>query len=203
MAETRKRIIDQAFRLFLSRGYHNVSLAELVEAAGVTKGGFYHHFKSKDQLYVEVLHRHVIALFDGLLAELDGPGPSARETVRRLFTFVLDSYDQMVAMLGGDRYRGIITLLFSGISRFDHMLRDLSERYAGLGELLARTIEAGKSSGEVARQTDSRAAAFQLMALGEGTGLLWALDVGAEERASLLDGQFTLFWRSVAADGER
>lgn len=51
----RKKIIDSARRLFNRRGFESVSLAEIMAGAGLTHGGFYSYFKSKSDLYAEVL----------------------------------------------------------------------------------------------------------------------------------------------------
>jgi len=48
--ETRKALIDSALKLFGERGYAATSVQEITEAAGVTKGAFYHHFESKQDL---------------------------------------------------------------------------------------------------------------------------------------------------------
>ncbi len=48
--ETKKRIIDCAKKLFIEKGYNNVSVDEIVKEAGSSKGGFYTHFKSKEEL---------------------------------------------------------------------------------------------------------------------------------------------------------
>jgi TetR/AcrR family transcriptional regulator, transcriptional repressor for nem operon len=54
-AETRSKIIDSARRLFNRHGFDNVSLGEIMSGAGLTHGGFYSYFKSKSDLYAEVL----------------------------------------------------------------------------------------------------------------------------------------------------
>ena len=46
----RDKIIQTALVLFEQEGYHGVSIKEIVKAAGTSKGGFYHHFSSKDEL---------------------------------------------------------------------------------------------------------------------------------------------------------
>lgn len=48
--ETKKRIIDCSRKLFLEKGYNNVSVDEIIREAGSSKGGFYTHFKTKEQL---------------------------------------------------------------------------------------------------------------------------------------------------------
>lgn len=53
--DTRQRILRSAARLFNRKGFAEVTIAEIMAAAGLTHGGFYRHFKSKDELYSEVI----------------------------------------------------------------------------------------------------------------------------------------------------
>lgn len=55
MAENRRRILDEASRLFREKGFDAVSVAEVMKAAGLTHGGFYGHFASKDDLVAQTL----------------------------------------------------------------------------------------------------------------------------------------------------
>jgi len=50
MAQNRQLILDEASRLFRERGFDTVTVADVMKAAGQTHGGFYGHFKSKDDL---------------------------------------------------------------------------------------------------------------------------------------------------------
>ncbi len=50
-ARTRSRIVDSARRLFNRHGFEPVSIDQIMGEAGLTRGGFYHYFKSKDELY--------------------------------------------------------------------------------------------------------------------------------------------------------
>jgi TetR/AcrR family transcriptional regulator, transcriptional repressor for nem operon len=51
----KKKIVDSARRLFNRHGFENVSLSQIMAGAGLTHGGFYSYFKSKSDLYAEVL----------------------------------------------------------------------------------------------------------------------------------------------------
>jgi TetR/AcrR family transcriptional repressor of nem operon len=51
----RKRILEAASRLFRERGFEGVTVAEVMQAAGLTHGGFYGYFKSKDDLIAQTL----------------------------------------------------------------------------------------------------------------------------------------------------
>src|SRR5918995_2146585 len=56
-AENRDRIIDAAGRLFRERGFDGIGVANLMKAAGLTHGGFYGHFESKEDLEVQACAR--------------------------------------------------------------------------------------------------------------------------------------------------
>ncbi len=53
--EIKGKIIQSARRLFNRHGFDNVSIAQIMAGAGLTHGGFYSYFKSKSELYTEVL----------------------------------------------------------------------------------------------------------------------------------------------------
>ena len=55
--ETRTRILDVAQEAFARYGYDATGVAEICRRAGVTKGGFYHHFPSKQDVFLEMLER--------------------------------------------------------------------------------------------------------------------------------------------------
>jgi hypothetical protein len=54
-ADKKKKIVDSARRLFNRYGFESVSIARIMASAGLTHGGFYSYFKSKSDLYAEVL----------------------------------------------------------------------------------------------------------------------------------------------------
>jgi len=64
MAEHREKILDSAGKLFRAKGFDAVTVAEVMQAAGLTHGGFYGHFKSKDDLIAETL-AHALTPRDG------------------------------------------------------------------------------------------------------------------------------------------
>jgi TetR/AcrR family transcriptional regulator, transcriptional repressor for nem operon len=54
-AETRKRILRSARRLFNRSGFAAVSIDDIMADAGLTRGGFYKHFGTKEELYAEAI----------------------------------------------------------------------------------------------------------------------------------------------------
>jgi TetR/AcrR family transcriptional regulator, transcriptional repressor for nem operon len=55
MSDSKEHIIMVACKLFLQKSYKEVTMKEIVEKTGLSKGAFYHYFESKEQLFLEVL----------------------------------------------------------------------------------------------------------------------------------------------------
>ena len=56
--ETRQRIVDAAFEVFFEKGYEATTILDIVAATdGLTRGAFYHHFKSKEEVLDEIAER--------------------------------------------------------------------------------------------------------------------------------------------------
>ena len=58
MKDTREYIIDEAYKLFLTQSYEAVSISDISNAIGFTKGALYHHFKNKEELFRIVIDKH-------------------------------------------------------------------------------------------------------------------------------------------------
>ncbi|TVR68985.1 MAG: TetR/AcrR family transcriptional regulator [Marinilabiliales bacterium] len=54
MASTKQGILNKAFALFLTVSYRDVTLSKLLKETGISKGAFYHHFSSKEELFTDV-----------------------------------------------------------------------------------------------------------------------------------------------------
>jgi TetR/AcrR family transcriptional repressor of nem operon len=74
VAENRRKILDAASQLFRAQGFEAVTIADIMSAAGLTHGGFYGHFKSKDDLIAQTL-AHVFSA--GEQGEMDLLGYAA------------------------------------------------------------------------------------------------------------------------------
>jgi len=72
--ETRKRLLDAAQEAFALYGYDGTSVAEICRRTGVTKGAFYHHFPSKQDVFLELLERWL----EGVNAQLAALGRCPR-----------------------------------------------------------------------------------------------------------------------------
>ncbi len=78
--ETRARILDAALEGFAQCGYEATSVSEICSLAGVTKGGFYHHFPSKQAVFLELLERWL----EGVDAQLEAARSGAESVPEEL-----------------------------------------------------------------------------------------------------------------------
>jgi AcrR family transcriptional regulator len=86
--ETKSRILLSARNLFSNHGFTATSLDDILDATGITKGAFYHYFRSKDHLCQHVLES-VIAEYQELLETVDRHRPPA-EQLKQWLTIVME-----------------------------------------------------------------------------------------------------------------
>jgi AcrR family transcriptional regulator len=63
--ETRNHILEVSVQLFSKSGYDATGVAEICQAAGVSKGAFYHHFPSKQAVFLELLNSYLNGIDSG------------------------------------------------------------------------------------------------------------------------------------------
>jgi TetR/AcrR family transcriptional repressor of nem operon len=78
-AETREAIIDSAMKLIRSRGIDGSSVQDVMKGAGLTVGGFYGHFESKEELFASTIRERASKAWDALV----GSAKSLEEVTRR------------------------------------------------------------------------------------------------------------------------
>ncbi len=83
---TREKILESAHSLFWSRGYHRTSIDNILEQSGTSKGNFYFHFKSKEELGYAYLDRCLDFFNDLYLPQLNNP--DVVDPLQRVFNFL-------------------------------------------------------------------------------------------------------------------
>jgi|GEM_PF-551056 AcrR family transcriptional regulator len=100
-ADTKTFILETALRLFLSKGYKDVSYQDLMKKTGLSKGAIYHHFASKEDILVSVFE-----FFLKSAGENKGPSPDGIvkdiPSFKKLFLGIKkEQFDQFKKMMGG------------------------------------------------------------------------------------------------------
>ena len=82
--ETRQQIVDVADRLFYERGFESTSFADIAKDVGLSRGNFYYHFKTKDEILAAVIAQRVA----GARAMLEAWEKDAASPEERIRSFV-------------------------------------------------------------------------------------------------------------------
>ncbi len=85
--EKRKQeLLQIAYRLFLTKGYEETSVDEIIEEAKIAKGTFYYHFKSKEELLEALINKMITEKVEQAKKILSAPMPAPMKTVAIITT---------------------------------------------------------------------------------------------------------------------
>lgn len=107
--QNREHVIETAARLLRSRGYDGIGVADLMKAAGLTHGGFYRNFESKEDLAVQATEKAFTDLRSGIEAIVNDPSKNPFSALVSSYVSVAHRDDQGSACglttLGADAAR--------------------------------------------------------------------------------------------------
>jgi len=169
--ERRQQLLSVACDLFARSGFHQTSMDDIAESAGVTKPVLYQHFPSKRALYLELLEDTGRRLLDRL-AEATAKATSGRERVEAGFR----AYFEFAV---GDR--SAFRLLFGASIRSDpEFARTVDEVLEAAAATISTLIDLPAS------EAQRRVIAYALVGMGESVGrhALTDLDVDGDELAA-------------------
>lgn len=156
----KEALIDVAHDLFVQRSYADVSMQEIAEAAGMTKGAPYYHFRSKDDLFLQVFNREVDRLLAGFISCLSGDAPFP-ERLRAAVIFAFESTKGDVTRLFNDFQHHIAPKIHAGTIDHAHTKVDMIPA-------IVPAFEAAAAAGAFSRTTPEVAARlFLILAMGE------------------------------------
>jgi AcrR family transcriptional regulator len=194
-----QELLESALLVFARKGYRGTRLEEVAEAAGVTKGTFYHYFATKEDLLLGVI-QHYQALAFGRVEDVlqDTQLPSStriRQLVFKLF--------------GTQESSGhLLALLIRGVA---HEVPRVHERWLREGPirlwtLLAGMVDEGKVRGEFRADADGEVGA-RLLVSGLMLQLMWqehaqAVPELSVNRERLINAAVDLFLAALVAPGQ-
>ena len=145
MMSLKDKIIHESLKLFSLNGFLSTSILEIITAAGTSKGGFYNHFTSKEDLFYQVLDESRKIWRERNLNGLDEVEDSISK-IKQLLANYRDEY-----LLDAENFPGgCIFIMFAvelGDSR-PHLSREVQKGFIGLKSMIKRLLDEGKDSGE-------------------------------------------------------
>jgi AcrR family transcriptional regulator len=159
-------ILDAAFRVFSQRGYHNATVDDIAQEAGVSKGTCYQYFSGKEEIFMACLERTL----ETLLVEAEAAGAGAPDALTRLglkgLTFI-SKYRDLQFM-----FVGIISEVMGGNHKLQQQADAIFNRVA---DFLAVDIQSGIDEG-IFRDIDPKTVSFALIGIAEIVGNLYLIE---------------------------
>jgi AcrR family transcriptional regulator len=159
--ETRQRLLDAAIKVFALNGYERATVDEIVREAGFSKGAFYVHFESKEDLFWEMLQERIDAQQELFRQAMD-ENESVAENERRIL-------EAMFTMSKGPIGPAILLEFTAHGMRNEKVRERLSAMYERWHAFAVETIEQGRASGKVRADVDPSLLASVLIAIFEGS----------------------------------
>jgi AcrR family transcriptional regulator len=155
--DTRRRILDVAATAFAEKGYTGTSLNELIRATGLTKGGFYFHFRSKEELALAALE-HKKEQWAGRVMSAAMREHRALDRCRAMAWALCDLYEQ------DPSFRAIGKLCMGLMDEAPELAPRLQPTFETWVDLTAGLIQAAQDEGDVRPDVDARVAAEHAVA---------------------------------------
>jgi len=172
----RDTIIHEAQKLFSLNGFLSTGVKDIIEAAGTSKGGFYNHFCSKEDLFLEVLDESQKIWRSRVLYSINNI-ESPTEKITQMLVNYQDRYLQDSENFPG----GCIFITFS--VEFDdtrpHLMKVVSQGFMGLKNMLKRFLEEAKEIGELKEDVNTNRATELIFSGMIGASVLYGVDKSA------------------------
>ena len=153
--------MQNSFVLFLQKGYKEVSVNEIAKTCSISKGAFYYHYKSKDELYLEVLHRFFFSYFKS--QDCDYGENSLEFKFMFLVSTFIEPYKEISSLLKQKDLSAYFRFLFQAVNYFPDIKYRVNKHFYIKGYYLYLIINDAKNRGEIKQSVDPKLMARQIL----------------------------------------
>ena len=169
----KEKIVHESLKLFSLKGFLSTSIHDILEASNTSKGGFYNHFASKEDLFFHVLDEARRIWREKNLSGLDEIEKPVEKITKLLENF-RDKYLKDIENFPG----GCIFITFS-VELDDqrpHLSKEVNKGFIGLKAMLKRLLDEGKELGELNNDVNTGAITEMLFAGMLGASVIYGVD---------------------------
>jgi TetR/AcrR family transcriptional repressor of nem operon len=173
----KQTIIHESLKLFSLNGFLSTSVTDILDAAGTSKGGFYNHFSSKEDLFYQVLDEARKIWREKTLAGLD----EIDSPVGKVQTFLKNYRDNYLK--DTENFPGGCIFVTFSVELDDqrpHLARELNTGFVGLKGMLKRWLDEGQALGELRDDVNTDSVAGILFAGMMGASVIYGVDKSSE-----------------------
>jgi AcrR family transcriptional regulator len=169
--ETANRILNQAIRIFLEKGYHGTSIDDITRAAKLTKGALYWHFKNKEDLLKRIIEEYEKHFLDEMIQAVNGVRGSILDKMERYFR-----YNAVFAYYNRELCVSFDTLAAELVGAHHGVEMEFRRIYKKYQKFLSNLIVQGKKEKVFEKKMDEDLTALVIIAFHVGILLQWSMN---------------------------
>jgi AcrR family transcriptional regulator len=177
MKVTREQIIKKSVEYFASHDYERSSLNSIAQAIDITKGGIYHYFESKEELFLTCIH-YVVDMIQDFTEGLISADAGLEEIIDFIYACE-DIFQTMKAKIGVSTvgsYLEYFYLVFAGIKKFPELKERMTALYRQMQQGLEAVLRASAQAGLLKEGVDPSVESFAMVAQSEGAMMMISID---------------------------
>ncbi len=167
-SNTEERILKEAMRLFLERGYHGTSIEDITKASGLTKGALYWHFKSKEELLNRIMKEFESRFLDGLIKSVQEVQGGTLDKIEKYFR-----YNAAFSYYNRELCVSFTTLAAELVGAHHGTEPEFRRIYKKYQEFLSNLVLRGKEEKVIEEDIDPDLAALTIIAFHDGVLIRW------------------------------
>jgi len=183
----KEEILEQVFAMFLEKGFSDISTNEIIREAGLTKGGFYYAFKSREELIRRINETYIRPYFFLPLEQMKKNWDERRDddTTQELmwrcffepqrFSHYLDHIEQQIV------FRDFYFLLYEGMKRFAQVQEYSRAQIQARQQYLMWILERGRQRGEISGDIELEDCVTMILAMQDGILALKVMDESIDD----------------------
>ncbi len=201
MTKTREHIMNIALMLFLQKNFKEVTMKEIVEKTGLSKGAFYHYFESKEKLFFEVINNFFSSVLNVDFNEY------SKESLHQFYKDCTNKFDTLKIEFHGEKEdtgesffnMNFFFLIFDALKLFPGFRKKMEDYHEREINAWIDVIKHAKKTGEIKSSMSDKHIAMIFIHTADGISMNLVLGGNIENLKKEIKSLWDKFYESLKA----
>ena len=197
---SKDKISLSALKIFLQKGYDATSISDVVTECKITRGGIYHHFKNKEDLFIDAID-YLFERFEELERSMYSESTNLKQILQTYFGSLSNISEILESITDSENIdvKNFYMLMTNAFIKFPQVRKKHGKLHLKNQEIMVETIRKAQQDGEIKDDIDCETMAFMINALAEGTMIY---HIGTDEIDLKEKGEkiFQNLWRGISTE---
>jgi len=180
----KENIIHESLKLFSLYGFLSTGINDIIESANTSKGGFYNHFASKEELFYEVLAEAQKIWRERTLIGLD----EIESPIEKLIKFIENYRDRY--LIDSENFPGgciFVTFSVELDDQLPHLAQEVNKGFVSIKRMIKRLLDEGWAQGELNNETNTDIMSEMIFAGMLGASVIYGIDKSTESLSRVIN----------------